>query len=99
MLGFELNFWDYLTFLVIFALVGAFLTIAVLVQGLPGRIAIARHILLVPRMGNKGVWLHSKSVRVRSIDVCACDFNNSPFVEDCGFLLLRGLGPALIGLF
>ena len=42
MLGFELNFWDYLTFLVIFALVGAFLAIAVFVLGLPGRIAIAR---------------------------------------------------------
>lgn len=42
MLGFELNFWDYLTFLVIFALVCAFLAIAVFVLGLPGRIAIAR---------------------------------------------------------
>ncbi|HME31358.1 MAG TPA: DUF3302 domain-containing protein [Terriglobales bacterium] len=42
MLGFELNFWDYLTFLVIMALVGAFLAIAVFVLGLPGRIAIAR---------------------------------------------------------
>src|SRR5271165_3091399 len=42
MLGFELNFWDYLTFLVIMALVGAFLTVVVFVLGLPGRIAIAR---------------------------------------------------------
>ena len=42
MLGFELNLWDYLTFLVIFALVGAFLAIAVFVLGLPERIAIAR---------------------------------------------------------
>jgi len=42
MLGFDLTIWDYLTFLVIFALIGAFLTIAVLVLGLPGRIAIAR---------------------------------------------------------
>ena len=42
MLGFELNLWDYLTFLVIFALVGAFLAVAVFVLGLPGRIAIAR---------------------------------------------------------
>jgi len=41
MLGFELSFWDYLTFLVIMALVGAFLAIAVFVLGLPGRIAIA----------------------------------------------------------
>jgi hypothetical protein len=42
MLGFDLDVWDYLTFLVIFALVGAFLTVVVLVLGLPGRIAIAR---------------------------------------------------------
>src|SRR6266436_5798063 len=42
MLGFDLSIWDYLTFLVILALVGAFLTVAVLVLGLPGRIAIAR---------------------------------------------------------
>src|SRR5271166_1635889 len=42
MLGFDLTIWDYLTFLVIFALIGAVLTLAVLVLGLPGRIAIAR---------------------------------------------------------
>lgn len=42
MLGFDLDVWDYLTFLVIFVLIGAFLTVAVLVLGLPGRIAIAR---------------------------------------------------------
>jgi hypothetical protein len=42
MLGFELDIWDYLTFAVLFALIGAFLTVAVLVLGLPGRIAIAR---------------------------------------------------------
>jgi hypothetical protein len=42
MLGFDLDVWDYLTFLVILALVAAFLTVAVLVLGLPGRIAIAR---------------------------------------------------------
>ena len=42
MLGFDLNIWDYLTFLVIFALIAAFLAIAVLILGLPGRIAIAR---------------------------------------------------------
>jgi len=42
MLGFKLDMWDYLTFLVIMALVGAFLAIAVFVLGLPGRIAIAR---------------------------------------------------------
>ncbi len=42
MLGFSLDIWDYLTFLVMFALIAAFLAIAVLVLGLPGRIAIAR---------------------------------------------------------
>lgn len=42
MLGFSLDIWDYLTFLVMLALVAAFLAVAVLVLGLPGRIAIAR---------------------------------------------------------
>jgi hypothetical protein len=42
MLGFHLTIWDYLTFLVALAVIGAFLTVAVLVLGLPGRIAIAR---------------------------------------------------------
>jgi hypothetical protein len=42
MLGFKLDIWDYLTFAVLLALIGAFLTAAVFVLGLPGRIAIAR---------------------------------------------------------
>jgi len=42
MLGFKLDIWDFLTFAVALALVAAFLTIAVLILGLPGRIAIAR---------------------------------------------------------
>lgn len=42
MLGFNLNIWDLLTFVVIIALVVAFLAVAVFVLGLPGRIAIAR---------------------------------------------------------
>lgn len=42
MLGFDLTIWDYLTFLVMFALVGALLAAAVFILGLPGRIAIAR---------------------------------------------------------
>jgi len=42
MLGFSLDIWDFLTFAVMLALIGAFLTIAVLILGLPGRIAIAR---------------------------------------------------------
>jgi hypothetical protein len=42
MLGFKLDAWDFLTFAVSLALIGAFLTVAVLILGLPGRIAIAR---------------------------------------------------------
>jgi hypothetical protein len=42
MLGFRLDIWDFLTFAVTLALIAAFLTVAVLVLGLPGRIAIAR---------------------------------------------------------
>ena len=42
MLGFKLDVWDYLTFVVVIALVGAFLAVVVFVLGLPGRIAIAR---------------------------------------------------------
>ena len=42
LLGFELNFWDYVTF-ASFAILGAgFITALVLIAGLPGRIAIAR---------------------------------------------------------
>jgi uncharacterized membrane protein len=42
MLGFKLDLWDYLTFVVIFLGVVAFLVALVFVLGLPGRIAIAR---------------------------------------------------------
>jgi hypothetical protein len=42
LLGFHVGFWDYVTFLVIAILVATGLTVAVLVLGLPGRIAIAR---------------------------------------------------------
>lgn len=42
MLGFELDLWDYITFLSL-AIIGLGLTVAVvLIGGLPGRIAIAR---------------------------------------------------------
>lgn len=41
-MGFELNFWDYLTFAVLFLCGVAFVAVVVLVLGLPGRIAIAR---------------------------------------------------------
>jgi hypothetical protein len=42
MFGFKLDGWDYLTFAVMLVGIGAFLTAAVFVLGLPGRIAIAR---------------------------------------------------------
>ena len=42
LLGFHIDFWDYVTFLAIFVVVVCFLTAAVFVLGLPGRIAIAR---------------------------------------------------------
>jgi len=41
-MGFELNFWDYLTFAVITLVGVAVLVVVVVVLGLPGRIAIAR---------------------------------------------------------
>lgn len=43
LLGFQLDFWDYATFLSLFVLVAAGLGVAVFVLGLPGRIAIARN--------------------------------------------------------
>jgi len=42
MLGFELDFWDYITFLVLFLVGTAGLVFVVWLAGLPGRIAIAR---------------------------------------------------------
>jgi Protein of unknown function (DUF3302) len=42
MLGFELNYWDYVTFAVMFLLIAAFVIVVIFVLGLPGRIAIAR---------------------------------------------------------
>lgn len=42
MLGFELTFWDYVTFAVLIVLGAAFLVAFTFVLGLPGRIAIAR---------------------------------------------------------
>ena len=42
MLGFELTFWDYLTFAVLIVLGAAFLVALTFILGLPGRIAIAR---------------------------------------------------------
>jgi hypothetical protein len=42
MLGFQLDFWDYITFAVLFFLGLSFLAILVFILGLPGRIAIAR---------------------------------------------------------
>ena len=42
MLGFELTFWDYVTFAVLAILGAAFLIAFTFILGLPGRIAIAR---------------------------------------------------------
>ena len=42
MLGFEIGFWDYLTFAVILILLVAATAIMIWIAGLPGRIAIAR---------------------------------------------------------
>jgi hypothetical protein len=42
MLGFEIDFWDYITFVAIFAVVATGLVLVLLIAGLPGRIAIAR---------------------------------------------------------
>jgi len=42
MLGFELTFWDYVTFGVLIVLGAAFLIAFTFILGLPGRIAIAR---------------------------------------------------------
>jgi hypothetical protein len=42
LVGFHVDAWDYLTFAAMFIIVAAALTLAVLILGLPGRIAIAR---------------------------------------------------------
>lgn len=42
LLGFDLDIWDYATFLVLFVCVGIFLAFVVWLAGAPGRIAIAR---------------------------------------------------------
>ena len=42
MLGFELDFWDYATFVVLFVSIAIFLAFFAWLAGLPGRIAVAR---------------------------------------------------------
>jgi hypothetical protein len=42
LLGFKVDFWDYATFATLFVITAAGLVTAVLILGLPGRIAIAR---------------------------------------------------------
>ncbi|MGR7995184.1 MULTISPECIES: DUF3302 domain-containing protein [unclassified Xanthobacter] len=42
-MGFTLDFWDYLTFAVLFFIGISFLGALIFILGLPGRIAIARH--------------------------------------------------------
>jgi hypothetical protein len=43
LVGFEVGFWDYVTFAALFVVTATFLATAVLILGLPGRIAIARN--------------------------------------------------------
>jgi hypothetical protein len=42
LVGFHVGEWDYLTFAAMLVIIAAALTLAVLILGLPGRIAIAR---------------------------------------------------------
>ena len=42
MFGFELDIWDYITFIVLFLCIAAVLAVFLWLAGLPGRIAIAR---------------------------------------------------------
>jgi len=42
LLGFNLEFWDYITFLVLFLCIVIFMSFLIWLAGLPGRIAIAR---------------------------------------------------------
>jgi hypothetical protein len=42
MLGFQLDAWDYATFAALFVVGAAFVSLLILMLGLPGRIAIAR---------------------------------------------------------
>ena len=44
LLGFSIDFWDYATFLSLFFLGAIGLGFVVFMLGLPGRIAIARHV-------------------------------------------------------
>jgi hypothetical protein len=43
LLGFELDIWDYATFVAVVILVAAAVVAVVFMLGLPGRIAVARH--------------------------------------------------------
>ncbi len=43
MLGFQIDFWDYVTFAALFVIGVAFLGVVIFLLGLPGRIAIARN--------------------------------------------------------
>ncbi len=43
LIGFELDFWDYVTFAALFVIGVAFLGVLIFLLGLPGRIAIARN--------------------------------------------------------
>jgi len=77
LLGFRLDFWDYATFAAMATIVMAGLALAVLILGLPGRIAIARKhpeadaIYLMGWIGFLAVvpWIHALIWAFKPTDV------------------------------
>src|SRR5215813_9681971 len=77
LLGFQLDFWDYATFAAMAMIVMAGLALAVLILGLPGRIAIARKhpeadaIYLMGWIGFLAVvpWIHALIWAFKPTDV------------------------------
>jgi len=87
MLGFSLDFWDYITFAAIAIMVFAALGLAVFILGLPGRIAIARNhpdadaVYLMGWVGFVAVvpWIQALIWAFKPTDVI--DIRNLPDVE------------------
>ena len=74
MVGFHVDGWDYLTFAAMFIIVAAGLTLAVLIMGLPGRIAIARkhpEADAVKTTGRGNGWTQSRVCSLRSHNAIA----------------------------
>ena len=103
-MGFELNFWDYLTFAVLFLCVVAFLVVVVLVLGLPGRIAIARRhpdADAVNLMGSQGFpavmpWIQAFMWVFKPTDVIDIRYFPKQEQQDVGQMLakLKGKSPS-----